>query len=117
MSPEDREKRDRSDIQELLRRPEFTRFLWRVIQSARIFSPTTDGSQGRDLSYDAGRRNLGLDILAMVEAGQPVSHPDGQPILTLIQTLREEANQQPQEKKSDRNQYDRSQELDEPDAD
>lgn len=97
MSPDEREKRDKADMIFLLGRPEFVRFLWRAIQSAGILSRTTDGSDSRDLSYDAGRRNLGLDILSMVEAGQPAAHPDGQPILTLIQTFREEANQ-PQEK-------------------
>jgi hypothetical protein len=101
MTREEREKTQRDDLMLLLQRPEFIRFLWRVIQLARIFDRTTDGSEGRILAFDEGRRNLGLEILEMVEAGQPVSHPEGQPILTLLQALREEAIQQPQEKKND----------------
>lgn len=105
--------RDREDMIFLLKRPEFVRFLWRVIQSAGILRATTDGSIDRHLAYDEGRRNLGLDILAMVETGQPVPHPEGLPVLTLLQTLREEANSQPQENKRDRrnDQYDRNREL------
>jgi hypothetical protein len=109
MSPEERQKADMTFLQG---RPEFARFLWRVIQSCGIFSPTTDGSVDRHLAYDEGRRNLGLEILAMAEQGQPASHPNGQPILTILQVLREEANQ-PQEKahgRSDR--YDRNRDLD-----
>lgn len=117
MTFEEREKRDRADLDYLLARPEFVRFLWRVIQLSRIFARTTDGSEGRILGFDEGRRNLGLEILEMVEAGQPVPHPEGQPILTILQALREEAIQQPQEKPSDRRQrYDRTQELDDPDV-
>lgn len=116
MTPDERDKRDRSDIQFLLHRPEFSRFLWRVIQSARIFDRTTDGSESRLL--DEGRRNLGLEILEMVEAGQPVPHPEGLPVLTIIQTLREEANPPPQEKKRGRrNDYDRNRDLDDGDPD
>ena len=108
MTPEQREK---ADAQFILAHPETRRFLWRVIQSSGILSRTTDGSVDRHLAYDEGRRNLGLDILAMVEVGQPHTHPDGQPILTLIQVLREEANSQPQEK-TKRDRYDRNAELD-----
>lgn len=112
MTPEERNK---ADAKELLALPAFSRFLWRVIQSSGIFSATTDGSVDRHLAYDEGRRNLGLEILAMAELGQPTSHPNGQPILTILQALREEANQ-PQEKahgRSDR--YDRH--LDDTDDD
>lgn len=98
MTPEQQAK---SDAKHLLAQPEFLRFLWRAIQMAGIFAPSTDGSEGRHLAYDEGRRNLGLEILSMVEAGQPLQHPDHIPVLTLIQTLREEANQ-PQEKQNDR---------------
>lgn len=113
MTPDERDKRDRSDIQFLVQRPEFSRFLWRVIQSARIFSTATDGSNDEAVAKIA-RQNLGLEILEMVEAGQPVPHPDGLPVLTLIQTLREEANPPSQEKKHGRrnDQYDRNGDLD-----
>jgi hypothetical protein len=103
------------DMQFLLERAEFRRFLFRVIQTSGIFTRTTDGSVGRDLAYDEGRRNLGLDILDMAETGQPIPevHPAG-PLLTLIQALREETSQ-PTEKPSGRrnpDRYDRNAELD-----
>jgi hypothetical protein len=99
MTPEQQLK---SDMQELLARPSFRRFLWRVIQSSRLFASTTDGSEGRD-RYNAGRRDLGLEILDMAEQGQPIqsAHPDG-PLLTLIQALREETQKQPEETKRER---------------
>lgn len=112
MTPEQREI---ADAKFMLDHVETRRFLWRVIQSSGIFSAATDGSKDRHLAYAEGRRNLGLDILAMVETGQPVSHPDGLPILSVIQILREEANQQPQEKPK-RERYDRIADLD-PDDD
>lgn len=101
---------DKADMTFLLGRPEFVRLLWRVIQISGLFSPATDGSIDRHLAYAEGRRNLGLDILAMAEQGQPASHPNGQPILTILQTLREEASK-PQEKPK-RERYDRNRELD-----
>lgn len=110
MTQEDREKRDKSDLHKLLQQPEFVRFLFRVIQSARIFDRTADGSQG-DTSL--GRRNLGLEILEMVEQGQPAQHPSGQPLLTLFQAIREETIQQPGEERHDpRNRNDRYADLD-----
>lgn len=100
VTAEEQAKRNKSDLHELLARPAFLRFLFRTIQLSGMFDPTTDGSEARFLERQ-GRRNLGLDILAMVEEGQPVSH--GQlPILTLIQTFREEANQPLQEKPNGR---------------
>lgn len=115
MTP-DRDKRERDDIRHLAPQPEFQRFLWRVIQSARIFARTTDGSNDRNLAFDEGRRSLGLEVLEMVEAGQPVSHPEGQPVLTVFQVLREEATQ-PQEKPSDRKRFNRTDELDDAETD
>jgi hypothetical protein len=104
VSPEEKDRRDKSDMQALLTRSEFTRFLFRVIQTSGILMTATDGSENQLLKQ--GRRNLGLEILAMVEAGQPAMHPEGLPILTLIQALREEANQ-PQEKPNGRRNPDR----------
>lgn len=105
-APDQREKRDRQDVQFLIQRPEFRRFLWRVIQTSRIFSRTADGADKRIL--DEGRRSLGLEILEMVEAGQPVPHlhPDG-PILTVQQAIFEEINQPIGEKKNVKERYDR----------
>lgn len=120
VKPIDRERQDREDMQYLVQRPEFNRFLLRVIQSGRILSRTTDGSPN-DCLLNEGRRSLGLDILSMVEAGQPASHPD-LPAFTLIQVLREEAIQQQEptnEKRRTNDRYDRTDELDadEDDAD
>jgi hypothetical protein len=105
VTAEDRERREREDLRFLVGLPQFQRFLWRAIQLARIFETATDGSHDGAVAALA-RRNLGLDILTMVEAGQPVPHADGLPILTLIQTLREEATQ-PLEKPNVRRTNDR----------
>jgi hypothetical protein len=114
VTPEARDKQNREDLTHLLAQRQFTRFLLRVIQLARIFDRATDGSHDEAISALA-RRNLGLEILEMVEAGQPVPHPEGQPILTILQALREEANQ-PGEKHA-KPRFDRNAELDEPDGD
>jgi len=108
------EKQWRVDMGLLLQRPEFLRFLWTTIQISGLFGRTTDGSDGRDLAFDEGRRHLGLEILEMVEKGQPVAHPGGLPILTLIQTLREEASTGARNAAS-RDRYDRYADTD-PDA-
>lgn len=109
----DREKQDREDMQFLNGRPEFRRFVLRVIQQAKIFASATDGSKDRHLAFDEGRRSLGLDILAMAETGQPVTHAEGLPILTIMQVFREEADK-PQEKKiaKPRSRYDELNESD-----
>ena len=113
---EARERREKADVAFLLKQPQFLRFLWRVIQRARIFARVTDGSKERDLGFFEGARDLGLAILEMVEAGQPIAHPtETAPILTLIQTLREEANPPPSERddeeRNDDARYDRNAEL------
>lgn len=106
------ERQQKSDVEHLLAQPPFLRFLWRVIQIAGLFDRTdADGSERRRLDHE-GRRNLGLDILEMAEAGQPAAHPDGLPILTLIQTLREET--QKQERPNASRRHDRNAELDDP---
>jgi hypothetical protein len=92
MTPEDREKHNKSDLEHLLGQPQFQRFLLRAIQLTGFFETATDGSHDGAVERLA-RRNLGLDILAMVETGQPAQHPDGIPVLTLLQILREEATQ------------------------
>jgi hypothetical protein len=117
---EARLRREKADVTFLLKQPQFLRFLWRVIQASRIFTTAqTDGSEGA-VHAEVARRNLGLAILEMVEAGQPAASPTGEPILTLIQTLREEANPPPSERDDETRtndaRYDRNAELDdEPD--
>lgn len=112
---EERDKQNKGDLQFLLDRPEFRRFFWRVIQTAGIFARTTDGSDGRNLAFDEGRRSLGLELLEMAEAAQPTAPSPDIPAATLIQVLLEES-QQPTEKPNARK-YDRNQELAEADAD
>lgn len=112
MTNEERELRDKADVQALLKHVEFQRFLWRVIQRARIFGATADGSNERDLSFYEGARHLGLEILEMVDEGQPRQHPDKVPVLTLIQVLREEANQPGGGRPNERTRYSRTDELD-----
>lgn len=110
------DEQSRQDAEYLLKFPAFRRFLWRVSQRARIFQSAADG-QRDDLLKIEGRRSLGLEILEMVDEGQPVSHPDG-PFLTIMQIIREEAIQQqePTDDNSTRkDRYDRTAELDEPD--
>jgi hypothetical protein len=88
---------DKADLADLLERPGFRRFVFRVIQNAGIFSATANGSDQRT-SFNDGRRSLGLDILREVDAAQPVPSPSGIPSLTLIQVLREEAQSPPPER-------------------
>jgi hypothetical protein len=99
----------KEDMTALMALPSFRRFLWRVIQSARLFESTTDGSDNRHLEME-GRRNLGLEVLADAELGQPVAHPTGIPLLSVIQVLREEVQSTPQENAHGRR-YDRNSEL------
>lgn len=114
--PHDRERQDREDMQLLVQRPEFIRFCWRVIQRAHIFHRTADGSGERNPLIE-GRRDLGLEILAMVEAGQPVPHPEGLPILTILRALREEASSPQPGEKTHAKRYNRTAEIYDPDAD
>ena len=104
------------DMAWLMNQPQFRRFGWRVIQMSGLFyGATTDGSEGRYLLAE-GRRQLGLEILAECEKGHPVQHPDGVPLLTTIQLLREEAQQQPKEPKHAKR-YSRTDEIAETDPD
>jgi hypothetical protein len=103
------DKRDRDDMAFLVRRPEFKRYLFRVIQKAGIFQRTANGTDERNLQFLEGRRSLGLELLDMAEQGQPIAdaHVTG-PLLSIIQVLLEETNQPATEKPNGRrNQYDR----------
>jgi hypothetical protein len=99
----------RTDMEFLNSRPEFRRFMWRAIQNAGLFDQTGSGKSERDLAYAGGRRDLGLELLADAEQGQPAAHPEGAPILTTIQILREEVNEaKPQGRKKA---YDRTADI------
>lgn len=104
------EKRHAADMQALIALPEFRRFLFRSIQLAGILTQTgraTTGSDGRDLAFVEGRRSLGFDILADAALGQPeqVRSRDPLNLMTLIATLTEEVQSQPEEKKRGSDRY------------
>jgi hypothetical protein len=103
----------KEDAEWLLQQPQFRRWLFPLIQSARILEPVTDGSDTRYL-YHEGRRDLGLEVLATLEEAQPIQHASGLPILTVIQVLREEA-QKPATEKRKRERADRFAEIADPD--
>lgn len=112
------EQRKRQDMELLIQRPEFLRFLFELIQISGVLAPTTDGSVGRDLAYFEGRRNLGLEILHLVEMGQPRQHPGGLPLLTLYQLIREETLKPTETRNESRStQYNRSDDLADPEDD
>jgi hypothetical protein len=91
----DQEKADFFDLME--KHPGFRRLMLRVIQMAGIFNATANGSDQRTF-YENGRRSLGLEILRLLEAAQPVQGSSGNPTLTMIQLLREEAQSPPSER-------------------
>ena len=108
---------ERGDLDFLNQRPEFQRFLLRVIQMAGIFARTTDGSGERNPEYFEGRRNLGLEILEMAEAAQPQGHSLNIPASTLTQILLEDARRpKPEKSNARRKPTDRYGELDGDDA-
>lgn len=90
------DKLERAEMAELLKLPAFRKFLFRSIQSAGIFSSTTNGADGRNLVSE-GRRNLGLDILHDAARGIPTSDPEAAFMLLSIQVLREGAQSIPEE--------------------
>lgn len=75
------------EMAELLAIPAFRRLLWRISEAAGIVQ-STYGTDGRDLAFREGRRSLGLDILRMADAGQPIPHAHA--VSTLIAVLSEE---------------------------
>lgn len=106
----------KTDMEALLREPRFLRFLYRhAIQNGRILDQTGASSQGRNLEYHEGRRDLALEMLADAEAAQPITH-GSIPILTTIQILREAAQSAPTEKKAN-DRYDRHRQEPDDDAD
>lgn len=93
---------DPRDMQFLVERPEFRRFLYAMIQTSGYvgINAGADGRSVRDqcLEWHEGRRSLGHDILLMCEEGQPepLRSPDGLPVATLDAVFREAIN--PKEK-------------------
>ena len=85
------ERQQKDDMEALLKRPEFLRFIFELIQRGGVLEAAAHGSDERTF-IAIGRRQLALEVLGMVDLGQPVAHPDKLPILTLLQVLREEAS-------------------------
>lgn len=104
----------REDAEFLIGRPEFRRFLFAAIQAAGVLGQTSpaNGPIGRDLAE--GRRSLGLDLLAMADAGQPDPMRSPQALATLDQIIREAMTPKPKDKTRDRrNHSDRDDDADE----
>lgn len=71
------------DFKRLCADPAFHAFLYRLIRSAGVFSPSP--TDGRD--FAEGRRALALEVLAEVEAVQAQKTDDGLPVFGSIQIL------------------------------
>ena len=111
------ERQQKDDMELLLKQPPFLRFIFELIQRGGVLEAAAHGSDERTF-IAIGRRQLALEILGMVEIGQPVAHPDKLPILTLLQVLREEASKPTETRNAkDRSSHYRSDELDPPDED
>ena len=72
------DKQELADLEVLMARKDFQRFLFRAIQTAGIFAQGTNGHDGRDLAFAEGRRSLGLWLLGQADAGlpEPMQSPD-----------------------------------------
>ncbi|QNQ08320.1 Bbp19 family protein [Sphingomonas alpina] len=89
---------DPADKHILLESAAFRRFLFDLIQRAGLFDASASSADGRTL-YLEGRRSLVLEILRDLEEAQPDRSAFAIPVLTLIQTLREQVQSQPMEKR------------------
>lgn len=101
------------DAEYLLGRAEFRRFMFSAIQSAGVITDNSlaNGQSGRDLSHFEGRRSLGLEMIAMLEAGQPEPLRSPLALATLDQILREAMNPAPSKEKPDGRRNDRYNDL------
>ena len=63
----------RNDIRDLVRDPQFTRFMFTVLERAGIWNATCHAQTGAQY-FDAGRRALGLEILDVLAATDPHIH-------------------------------------------
>jgi hypothetical protein len=77
---------ERADYADLIERPQF-QDLSCADSIGGIYEATANGSAERTF-FANGRRSLGLDILRIVEAAQPLPAPAHIPTLTLIQVPR-----------------------------
>lgn len=81
---------EKGDMEFLLEKPQFRRFLYAAIQTAGILSnnPHADGRKERDLSIFEGRRCLGFDLLRMADEGQPEPLRSPEALATLAAIIR-----------------------------
>lgn len=84
------DKSEQADMERLVERPEFLRFLGRVVAAAGIHAAATTGTDGQRWAGE-GRRDLGLTILHDAARGVSTDNPAGPFSELLIQVLREEA--------------------------
>ncbi|MES2055213.1 MAG: hypothetical protein V4564_04665 [Pseudomonadota bacterium] len=89
---------DLTDKLSLLESAAFRRFLFDLIQRAGLFDASATAGDGRTL-YLEGRRSLVIEILRSFEEAQPERSISVIPVLTLIQTLREQVQLPPTEKR------------------
>ena len=87
---------DKADKQALLASPQFRRFLFALIRDGGVLA--TPAPADPKAMFLEGRRSLVLDVLNALEDGQSAKSPSGLPVLTLIQTLREEGQSAVKEK-------------------
>ena len=90
------ERSEKSDLADLLSRPQFLRLLGRVVQTSGMLAPSVPDPRGE------GRRNLALDILRDVARGQPHTDPEQAFAATVIQVLAEQVQSAGEEKPSAR---------------
>lgn len=89
---------DKADKLTLMERAAFRRFLFDLIQAGGLFTTTATEADGRAL-YLEGRRSIVLDVLRDMDEAAPAQSSTGIPVLTLIQTLREEVQSAPSTEK------------------
>lgn len=61
---------EQAEMLDLIQRPGFRAFLWRVWETAHMFSGT-HGADALTSAYAEGRRSLGLEMLTMVSSVRP----------------------------------------------
>lgn len=86
------EKSEKSDLADLLGRPQFLRLLGRIVQTSGMLAPSASEPRSE------GRRNLALDILRDVARGQTHTDPEQAFAATVIQVLAEQVQSAGEEK-------------------
>ncbi|ALC13827.1 hypothetical protein [Sphingopyxis sp. 113P3] len=91
---------EEKDLAALFANPLFRDFLFVAIQRAGILQPA-NGHDLRDLAFAEGRRSLGLELLQLVDAGQPKALRSPDALATLHAVILTALNppSKPEEKK------------------